>query len=876
MTVTSEDAPAATYYRALLLNTLVADSTWDEELGSYPISNASFCNVLGNAVLLRYGTYDEGLAGISQDELRDHTLRTISACAAKSRCVTLGGSWGRVIYWDSGLAAYFTGGAKLLWRELDGQTQDNVDAIIRGEANYVVGIGAGDDGSGTTNGLLGGYQGDTKMEEMGNRSMPLAAALAWLPADPWSASWDEWLHLWLLNMNGLPAADQANPTVVGGRSISTWTTAQNLWDTFITENHGCYSPIYQQSAGAYPGRNAFQFLLAGRPLPPVLTKLPNADALWETMARTGTDAGVPEDLMIDDRHHLYGRNLLPIAYRAMVAGDPHAAAAEAMLARRLLPYVAYPPAGRLTKFSGEPKYEPEARAELAMAYLLHRWRGRLGGGPEPVSPDRYFAWASGARDYGPGPGLVAHQSPRALAAAVTKPEYVKFAYLPQHDDWLFKASGASASFLPSTALELTGRAAIVYERVRDGFDGSATVISTTKGVAGFTTLPDGSAVYATTGLDDDDGRLAIYNLSMPGVEGLRGARTFTWQGGSVTLSAHAGSADGGVDELTLVQGSWLNVDGRAGFVVRGSSNPIAVGFDKVRLSAGPAVGATGMVVEAYPAETPARTADHARAPAPASVAPLVASLVGGHLSLVNLGRAPIAGAWLDLPKGREVQLFQGTQVSASGSTRYLVELAGASAAIAWARFAVDSPNGELPESISFTVVDSHSVRVAAPPQGAPPAVRLRSLTTGEQVDLVVPAGQEVTAGFAMGPVVPTTDLARARTTFPTSPLPPGMTSPALAVNGDPGTAWQPGKDGRMIVDLGAVRTLDRVTLDWTGPAPGVNLAISDDGLAYTELGAGPEGGLVQEVAASTSGRYVAVTVRGAARAGLRELRIVGP
>ncbi|MEK8226279.1 hypothetical protein NKG05_09740 [Oerskovia sp. M15] len=31
----------------------------------------------------------------------------------------------------------------------------------------------------------------------------------------------------------------------------------------------------------------------------------------------------------------------------------------------------YAPVYRLTKFSGEAKYEPEARAEIAISYLLH-------------------------------------------------------------------------------------------------------------------------------------------------------------------------------------------------------------------------------------------------------------------------------------------------------------------------------------------------------------------------------------------------------------------------------------------------------------------------------------------------------------------------
>lgn len=128
----------------------------------------------------------------------------------------------------------------------------------------------------------------------------------------------------------------------------------------------------------------------------------------------------------------------------------------------------------------------------------------MGRGPgpygAPLTSEELFRHASGVTDFGTVPGLVSHQSTGAWAGAVTKPGFVKFAWQPAHDDWLFKLSGANPMFLPSTAAQVTGRQVRTYSTVRDGFDGSATLLRLGTGRAGLTTLPSGAVVYATTGV----------------------------------------------------------------------------------------------------------------------------------------------------------------------------------------------------------------------------------------------------------------------------------------------------------------------------------------------------------------------------------------
>ena len=62
----------------------------------------------------------------------------------------------------------------------------------------------------------------------------------------------------------------ANPARVDGVAVSA-NTAQNLYDTFIVENHGSFGPHYQEELWRTSGRNSAHFLAAGRALPEVFT-----------------------------------------------------------------------------------------------------------------------------------------------------------------------------------------------------------------------------------------------------------------------------------------------------------------------------------------------------------------------------------------------------------------------------------------------------------------------------------------------------------------------------------------------------------------------------------------------------------------------------
>lgn len=987
-----QDAIARTYHRLLLRHTRWSETQWDAGKNRYTVTDFGFAVVLGNALLLTRDGYDATEAGIDQATLRSRTLATITHYAASNRLAG-GTEWGKKLFFDTTFQSYFVLAARLLWSELDAPTRANIETIAREQAQFTTSLGTGDDpasGSWTPNGAAGGWIGDTKLEEMGVYAQSLAPGLAWSADDPRAGAWRERYGFWSRNEAGLPPADLANPTLVDGVAVSA-NTAHNIYDTFVVENHLSFGPHYQAELWRTSGRNSVHFITAGEPLPEVLTRQPNGDPLWHSLLAVMSDAGEPLMPMVDDREHLYGRDVIPLAFLAQVCGDRYAARAEADLADRLPAYLDYPPVYRLTKFSGEPKYEPEARAELAISFLLHEWRARQGDPVSPASAAEMFDKGSGAVDFGTGPGLLAHQSRGAWAGTVTKPGFIKFAWQPEHDDWLFSLGGSSPMFLPSTSATVTARVATAYTPERDGFAGTASLLSLSTGFAGMTSLPDGSVVFATSGTAADEGRFDVYNLTMPGVRGLAGSRSYQSTEGSFTVPAAdaadplppgiarvdtvefepvaarhvrlqgvtpaptygysvfelqvrngqdganlavgrpttASSFDTGKEPQLATDGSlttrwavsradrlrpdswlavdlgsvqdidratvyweaaagrayriqtstdgttwtdraeapavhrttgWLGIDDRVGLLVRGSTNPITVAGDTITLSAGPAAGSAGMVVEGHPSVPSAELPALAARPAPEATDTAVrAALLAGHLSLFNLSAQAVETTVALAEPAARLPLYQGIQTVTADGTTLQISLPAASAQVLPARMFVTTSTGQRPPAgLRIELVDAVTVRLS----GASATLRLESATGDHRVGVAVTAERTVEVTLP-GTAYPVADLALGAITYPTSPLPPGMTSPAAAVDGSDATAWTVPGAGRMVVDLGSSRSIGEVQVDWVAGPPGeAQVELSTDGLHYTPAGTVQTRGRHGSLDVRSAARFVALTVAG--------------
>jgi hypothetical protein len=1162
------DTIAADYYGALLRHTRWVNSVWDPSINAYQLKDFNFAVVLGNAVLLTHGDFDEQLAGISKQELRTRTIATIDRYAASNRFVNPNGDWGKRLFWDSTFQSYFLDAGRVLWDDLSAQTRSNLETIAKGQSAYTADLAFGNDplsGSWTADWPTGKYEGDTAQEEAGVYTQALAPGLAWAPNDPDAGRWADQLNDWARNAAGQPTADRNNPAVTGGEPIST-NTMHTIHDTYLVENHGSFGPHYQSDIWRSGGRNAIQFILNDQPLPEILTHQPNSAELWESVKMVMSDQGEPFMPMVEDREYLYGRDVLPMAFLGQVLRDPDAARAEANLAAALEDYQTYAPVDRLAKFSGEPKYEPEARAEIAISYLLHVEAAESAQGVvDPTPQDQFFERLSGVRDFGDAPDLTVQQSPGAWAAAVSRPGFVKFPWAPQHDSWLFDVSGTTPFLYPSPGAEVSARNTGVYTGARDGFEATASEFTVGEGFAGQVTLPTGAAVYASSGAGPDDGIVSVRNLDLNGYNGLDGSRTYLSDEGSVTEAlpvtrpadpldasaarvddhefepvtaryvrmqgqegnpkfgysmysfhvygdpsatsdiaagkaatassedaaggrnaakvtdatassrwavaadkrttkdswiqvdlgaeqtvsavrlaweasagvrylvqtstngtdwttqaehdasgadanvarldtialapegsdtpapveaqfvrmqgvrgdpgfgyslyhfraftpegvdaaakrpASASSADtdkpasavtdgsattrwavsradrtrpdswiqvdlGAPTPISTVQlgweaaagrefriqtsldgtdwtdaasfrytgerilstdGSWLNVENKAGFVVRGSDAPITVSREvdaahNIRLADG---GSGSFLVELVPGDADKTLAQTAAAVPVTDSADVQVSLLDGYLSAFNLSSADVTTT-VTIPHGESASVFAGEQTLGADSSSLTLTVPAATAVVLAPRAtvapALESEEMDALDGVVAKVGDGRTVTFSS---GSAVQLSVKNAQTGEsRIVEANPSGSQVR--FDAATAFPVADLALETLTFPASVLPTGMTSPSLAVDGDPGTAWVPGADGRMVVDLGRTRDIGAVAADWTGrTGPDSVISVSDDGFRFRDIG--PVGqGVSGALAVAASARYVAITTEWRdGDASLTSLRILPP
>ncbi|WP_432990044.1 discoidin domain-containing protein [Dactylosporangium sp. CA-233914] len=808
------DAIAADYYAALLRHTRWVETVWDPAAGAYQLTDYNFAVVLGNAVLLTHGNYDADLAGVSKDVLRTRTLATIKKFAADNRLVRANGTWGKRLFWDSTFESYFLDAGRLLWDELDPVTQANLKTIATGQAKYTADLNFAQDplsGSWDARWPEGAYQGDTALEESGVYTQALAPGVAWAPDDPDAGRWADQLNTWARNAAGQPTADRNNPARVGGAPISS-NTMHNISDTYLVENHGAYSPHYQSDIWRSGGRNSIQFILNGRPVPEILLNQPNSAELWNSLQLDMSAQGEPFMPMLADREFLYGRDVIPLAFVGQVLRRPEAVTAEKHLAAGLAAYQAYAPVNRLAKFSGEAKYEPEARAEIAISYLLHDYAGKSAAGPvRPLTDAQARSAAAGVRDFGVGAGIVMQQTPTAWAAALSKPGYVKFPWVPGHDSWLFQVSGATPFLYPSTGAKVGSRDVTTYTQPRDGFDGTASVFQVGSGYAGQATLPTGVAVYASTGAGADDGIVSVRNLDMGGAFGLDGSRSYTTAEGTTTVAPPAKiPADPADANAARVDDLTFDAPTTARYVrVLGQQGNAKYGYSMYSLHAYGPGGSTTPTDVAAGRPVTASSEDVANGHAAAGV-------TDGNPSTrwaVSVAERTRPDSWLQVDLGAPTQLgsVRVAWESAAGA-RYLVQVSDDGQT--WRTAAA---YGNAPADVNVARLDT--LDLTPPGQTAPAPVtaryvRMQGVRGNAQYGYSLyhfrafePGGTDVAA---RRPVT----ASSADTGFPASAV----------TDGSPTTRWAVSKADRLRgdswiqVDLGGPTALSQVQLGWESAA----------------------------------------------------------
>ncbi|NEC24565.1 hypothetical protein G3I50_40905, partial [Streptomyces parvus] len=162
------------------------------------------------------------------------------------------------------------------------------------------------------------------------------------------------------------------------------------------------------------------------------------------------------------------------------------------------------------------------------------------------------------------------------------------------------------------------------------------------------------------------------------------------------------------------EGGWLDVDGRAGLVIRGGRGPLAVYGDTIVLAEG---GGTGpLLVEGHCGVSADGLRELARRPVPTAGDEKVrAAVTDGHLSLFNLSDRAARTPVTLVQEGRRREVYEGEQVVTRDGLRYEARLEAASALLLPPRFTLVPLSGRsLPNGLRVEVVDAATVRLTGP------------------------------------------------------------------------------------------------------------------------------------------------------------------
>jgi hypothetical protein len=198
------------------------------------------------------------------DPLSGQRAAQLSLACAYSHKATMSGGWGGD--WQAGYWAALAGLAGLLVWPANVLTDTGREALAKmvySEANRIAVIDPPVWRNASGQELT---PGDSKHEENAWNSCVLALAAAAMPTHPNAALWKRMAVAYVMCGNAHPT-DAANPTVVNGRAVSSWTAAgSNVQNNYTVVNHNIVHPDYMQTV-VLGLHSALTFTLFDHPAP---------------------------------------------------------------------------------------------------------------------------------------------------------------------------------------------------------------------------------------------------------------------------------------------------------------------------------------------------------------------------------------------------------------------------------------------------------------------------------------------------------------------------------------------------------------------------------------------------------------------------------
>jgi hypothetical protein len=234
----------------------------------------------GNAVMLKTGTYNATVTGLSESDAllqTEYAIRGVAMTYCANRSDGSGWGHGGTDSWQS--AYWASRGAQaawMLWESLSVETKTAVTAMVKHEAdafnNYTVPYWRNPNGSTNT-------PGDSKAEENAWNSRILTVAQAMLPDDPNVALWRQKASELMVGSYSRQS-DITNTTLVDGKQVQQWINGYNTFNDGVLVNHNRAHPDYM-AAHTLSYDTLVDATLAGQYIPE--SAFFNDEVTWDAM-----------------------------------------------------------------------------------------------------------------------------------------------------------------------------------------------------------------------------------------------------------------------------------------------------------------------------------------------------------------------------------------------------------------------------------------------------------------------------------------------------------------------------------------------------------------------------------------------------------------
>lgn len=487
---------------------------------------------------------------------------TASHVSGGGACVN-GKAWGK--QWQSAMWARAVGLAGwFLWNELDPDLQTAIARLVEFEADRFL-----------QQPPKSSLRDDTGAEENAWNALITSLACNLIPAHPRAAAWEEASLRYLYNTFSVAAdAHDATPGD-GGKPIKDWVTTVNAHDDFTVENHRLVHMGYLKNTVSELQENTLPWLIRGRQVPAAC--LHHAGEVFGVLvACMGWDGGPVYFAGTDWKtYHEQCTEIVLYTMLSLRTADRTATFLERTaldsLTRQQQAQGGYYNVRRDLEYGGL------CATRLIACCLAH---GLLDAPPEPITAAEFDRLASGTRHLVAGKTVV-HRTPSKFASftwaqkrlALTLPRDGTWVLWPHFASYLGILDGRDSSQgearldkiqvdVQPTGFRVSGALQRCRERLVQDFC--------------FVSPPGDYTVYFERLRADADFQLKSRETGVIGLEYPLGANQRVLHGpwGTLTTTGYGGEA-----RVHALNGAWLNIDNRIGYVVlRGDGRPNVIRY----------------------------------------------------------------------------------------------------------------------------------------------------------------------------------------------------------------------------------------------------------------------------------------------------------